>query len=214
MKSYYRANEMDKKKLLLKWRNEQILWKAGSKAIILLSILCVAICIGIYVIITSMVDDGDKAPTTSIEFIAVMLALLFAMISAPLLFAILRKIHFKAMEPYYKRTNECIYLKDDKLIVIAHDILSEEVESVDEYSISYNNIREIQFDEQRKELRILGPTEKRYYNDYSLGKVCNQKAMVRENKINLLLYYDNENLFLEGLADRTGLPINLISKAQ
>ncbi len=213
MKTYYRANEINKKNILLNWRNGQAIWKNGSKVLMLLSIICIAICIGIYVILTNMVKELDKTSSVSIEFIAIMLAVTFGMISAVILVFWFRKVHFKAMEPYYRQANECIYLKEDRLVVIAHDIFSEEAESVDEFSMSYNNIRDIQLNEIYRELTITGQTDRTYYNDYSLGKAGKQWPTVKDGKIKLLLYYDDENMFLEGLTEKTGLHIKQISKA-
>lgn len=211
MKYYFRVNEINKKNLLIKLRNRKALWKVWSKILLLLFVILITICIAIYVLLTNAVNELDKSAAVSIEFIAIMLVATFAMISTVLLTFLFRKIHFRAIEPYYRQANECIYLKEDKFVVIAHNIFDKETESVEEFSIFYNNIKEMQLNEITRELTITGQTDKTYYKDYSLGNVGKPLSTVKNGSIKLLLYYDDEDMFLEGLTEKTGLHISQIS---
>lgn len=206
MKTYYRVNEINKKNLLRLWRNGQAIWKIGSKILICITFFCFAVCVSIYGSLTAIVSGLEQSSAVSIEFIAVMLAALFALIAGAFIRYFFQKIHFKAMDPYYKLTNEYIFLKADKMIIASHNILSKEVGSVDEYSLPYDKIKEIQMNSFYRQLTIIGQIDKVYYTDYSAG-IGRNLPSEKDGKIRLLLYYDNEEELLEELAARSRVQI-------
>lgn len=91
--------------------------------------------------------------------------------------------------------------------MVSHNIFSHDVESVDEYCMSYDKIKKIQLNDFYRQLTLTGQIDRTYYTDYSLGREGRQWPSDKDGKIKLLLHYEDENMFLEGLTNKTRLQI-------
>lgn len=201
MGTYYRANKVIKKERIKEYRNESEIWKTRKPLLIAGIIICVLIFMIVFIYFVLHGDVKDKA---YLPFIAFCVAFLSTLIPGAVLQELWMKYWRKSASPYIDYANEYVFMGEDCMSFMFHDRNNKLTNSMTEYRIPYHTVKEIKLDF----LNILTITadnvKMTQYSDYSSGIVTNEKTIKENAAVKIMLYFDEEEKFLNDLIYITG----------
>lgn len=116
-----------------------------------------------------------------------------------------KKTILRLGRPYSKMESECVNLIDDiGLEFYYHDVLKNSQTTMDVYLIYYEDIMDLDYDEDTMLLTITGKAQLIVYDDFAHGRINQEKSQRRfynDSKYSFILAFDDAKTILSNLTE-------------